>query len=482
MSEVQKRSQTSSATSNAARANAGPSLGPGKQSLIEQTVAVQRRATGDAGPDGVHDAAAKGVATPTAALPHAAAIQGAFGRHDVSGIQAHVGGDARASADSMGADAYATGNHVVLGKGTDLHTVAHEAAHVVQQRGGVQLKGGVGEAGDAHERHADDVASLVVQGKSAEGLLDRYAGGAGAGPATAGAGPVQHKLTVGGADQASFEATWGRIANDPQLAGVQDQAQAVLRQWIDNKDKYEPHEMDKVSANRMYKNDAMLVSALAGEVKSAANLEKEGKLAKQTIDEGQVNAGLASVLTKLQAFQAKHAASLPTPAAKRGRYGGWAYPSAKMTAAASAPPADLRGRIAMIADYALAAKGDVPKKQWPFVMTGEQNEARPEERGVTNANEASPWAQQAREHNMPLSAGPSATTAQVLALAELIGCDVNEKTCLAWAIFSLWNDMPLHMSGTHRFHEVMDVAAQHGVPYTQFAYSEPPKGKDSKDK
>ena len=73
----------------------------------------------------------------------------------------------------MGAEAYATGDHIVLGRGNDLHTVAHEAAHVVQQRGGVQLKGGVGEAGDAHERHADAVADRVVAGQSAEDLLDR---------------------------------------------------------------------------------------------------------------------------------------------------------------------------------------------------------------------------------------------------------------------------------------------------------------------
>lgn len=47
---------------------------------------------------------------------------------------------------------------------------------MVQQRGGVQLKGGVGEADDAYERHADAVADAVVQGKSAEGLLDHMAG------------------------------------------------------------------------------------------------------------------------------------------------------------------------------------------------------------------------------------------------------------------------------------------------------------------
>jgi hypothetical protein len=57
-----------------------------------------------------------------------------------------VGGDAAVSARDMGAEAYATGHHAVLGDHTELHTVAHEAAHVVQQRGGVQPKsGGVGE-------------------------------------------------------------------------------------------------------------------------------------------------------------------------------------------------------------------------------------------------------------------------------------------------------------------------------------------------
>jgi hypothetical protein len=56
----------------------------------------------------------------------------------------------------------------------NLHTAAHEAAHVIQQRAGVQLKGGVGEVGDPYERHADAVADAVVQGKSSEALLDAY--------------------------------------------------------------------------------------------------------------------------------------------------------------------------------------------------------------------------------------------------------------------------------------------------------------------
>ncbi len=76
----------------------------------------------------------------------------------------------------MGADAYAAGDHVVIGRNEDLHTVAHEAAHVVQQRGGLQLTDGIGAAGDLHEQHADAVAARVVAGASAEDLLDRSAG------------------------------------------------------------------------------------------------------------------------------------------------------------------------------------------------------------------------------------------------------------------------------------------------------------------
>jgi Domain of unknown function (DUF4157) len=171
----------------------------GKQTLVEVGAPmVQQRATagssdtGPAGSDAVHAAASQGVATPSSSLPFADTIQRSFGRHDVSSVQAHTGPGAAASASAMGADAYATGNHVVLGHKADLFTTAHEAAHVVQQRAGVQLKGGVGEAGDPYEQHANAVAELVTQGKSAEGALDRGPGGTGGPSAGAGAsGPIQ---------------------------------------------------------------------------------------------------------------------------------------------------------------------------------------------------------------------------------------------------------------------------------------------------
>lgn len=129
---------------------------------------VQRKGAGDASDRVVHDVAARGVASPAGKLPHVDAIQRSFGAHDVSNIQAHVGGD---SARAMGAEAYATGNHVVFDQQPDLHTAAHEAAHVVQQAKGVNLYGGVGKAGDHHEQQADAVADRVVAGESAEDLL-----------------------------------------------------------------------------------------------------------------------------------------------------------------------------------------------------------------------------------------------------------------------------------------------------------------------
>jgi len=139
----------------------------------------------------VHAAAKKGISGAGGPLPHLDAIQKSFGKHDVSHIQAHTDGAAAAGARAMGAEAFATGNHVAFGGAPSLHTAAHEAAHVVQQRGGVQLKGGVGEVGDTHERHADAVADRVARGESAEALLDERAGSKMAADARAGSDAIQ---------------------------------------------------------------------------------------------------------------------------------------------------------------------------------------------------------------------------------------------------------------------------------------------------
>lgn len=154
---------------------------------------VQRRAgTSPASdPSDLHRHAAAGVAGAGGALPHLVAIQRSFGRHDVSNVRAHIGGAAAHAAQAIGAEAYATGNDVAFATAPSLHTAAHEAAHVVQQQSGVQLKGGVGEAGDAHEQHADAVADRVVRGESAVDLLSNSQSNAPA--ANTSAGQVQRR-------------------------------------------------------------------------------------------------------------------------------------------------------------------------------------------------------------------------------------------------------------------------------------------------
>jgi hypothetical protein len=181
---VQRRaamaSGAASVASGATASSAGSaSVGASNSIPLDSLFGARREAAVPTGsPEQVHAAAARGTATPATRLPFADQIQRSFGRHDVSGIQAHAGPDAAGSARAIGAQGYAAGNHVVFDEGADLHTVAHEAAHVVQQRGGVQLLGGVGAADDAYEAHADEVAAAVVAGESAEAMLDTAAPGA----------------------------------------------------------------------------------------------------------------------------------------------------------------------------------------------------------------------------------------------------------------------------------------------------------------
>lgn len=127
--------------------------------------------TGEASAESVKNAAAQGIQGTGSPLPHRDQIQAAFGSHDLSNVQAHIGGSAAEASRSMGATAYATGNHVAFRSQPDLHTVAHEAAHVVQQREGVSLAGGVGKVGDPYEKQADAVADRITRGESAADLL-----------------------------------------------------------------------------------------------------------------------------------------------------------------------------------------------------------------------------------------------------------------------------------------------------------------------
>lgn len=156
------------------------SIPPGKCTLTMAAAELQLRAASDV-LDGIDDPlaiAARGVSSAGDRLPYLDAIQRAFGRHSVEDVRAQVGGDAEDAAAELGAEAYAFGDHVAFRTAPSLYVAAHEAAHVIQQRAGIRVPGGVGRVDDAWERHADAVAERVVRGESAEGLLDELTGAA----------------------------------------------------------------------------------------------------------------------------------------------------------------------------------------------------------------------------------------------------------------------------------------------------------------
>ncbi|MFD4776541.1 DUF4157 domain-containing protein, partial [Streptomyces sp. NPDC058427] len=64
-------------------------------------------------------------------------MEARFGGADFSGVRLHTDATAQRSAAEIGARAYTSGQHIVLGGAkTDEHTLAHELTHVVQQRSG----------------------------------------------------------------------------------------------------------------------------------------------------------------------------------------------------------------------------------------------------------------------------------------------------------------------------------------------------------
>jgi hypothetical protein len=92
-------------------------------------------------------------------LPHLERIQRAFGpRYDLSSVRAHLDERSAAASRSIRAAAYTIGDAVAFDGWPDPHTAVHEAAHVVQQRRGVSLPGGVSREHDLYEQHANAIA------------------------------------------------------------------------------------------------------------------------------------------------------------------------------------------------------------------------------------------------------------------------------------------------------------------------------------
>lgn len=108
---------------------------------------------------------ASAVAGASESLPWFDRLQRAFGRHDLTGVRTtrnDVPLELRASAVTFG-------DRIAFGARPSLWLAAHEAAHVIQQRRGVEA---AAQGRDSrYEHHADAVADAVVAGLPAEALL-----------------------------------------------------------------------------------------------------------------------------------------------------------------------------------------------------------------------------------------------------------------------------------------------------------------------
>jgi hypothetical protein len=137
---------------------------------------------------------------------------------------------------------------------------------VIQQRGGVQLKGGVGQAGDAHEQHADAVADKVTRGESAEALLDGYGGKRGGG-----APGLQHlrkaaalreqsgkgRALIGGDKQLEKIIKWLETfeKNGSTDAEPLEHLEREIQTWLDGNPEAEGGEKEKVAKRRALLTD-----------------------------------------------------------------------------------------------------------------------------------------------------------------------------------------------------------------------------------
>ncbi|MBS1914321.1 MAG: DUF4157 domain-containing protein [Bacteroidetes bacterium] len=172
-----------------------------------QRTAVQTKPAGNGaakrsdGMDGtVAEAAAMGSRATGQPMEHTTRsfMESRFGS-DFSGVRVHADNRAARAARSLEALAYTTGNDIVFGGGRyqpetpgGRHLLAHELTHVVQQRGGVHLKGALGRSGDVYEQQAETVADHVTAGRSVRGILGSAAGTMPAGPVSVQRQQVAH--------------------------------------------------------------------------------------------------------------------------------------------------------------------------------------------------------------------------------------------------------------------------------------------------
>ncbi|MEU4769700.1 DUF4157 domain-containing protein [Actinosynnema sp. NPDC023794] len=142
---------------------------------------------------------------------------------DFSDVRVHTDTAAQRSAAEMGAHAYTSGNHVVVGSGGgDRHTLAHELVHVIQQRSGpvstTTREDGVAvsDPGDSYERAAEAEAHRVMSrpAPDAHGHAHGHESHAGHAHPAVQRAPVVQRMTMNDFNQLLAQHD---VANDPDF-------------------------------------------------------------------------------------------------------------------------------------------------------------------------------------------------------------------------------------------------------------------------
>ncbi len=400
----------------------------------------------------------------------------------------------------VGCDALACGPRLYFAPGryapsTDagLSALFHELAHVVQQRderaGGHTGRGVALVRDPGLEAEADRLAALArtceVGPTAGRPRQAARAAGAVAQPMVTVGGVVYSKS--GGRGQKADD-LWALLTQDDYFAGrglskqELKKAKTKLEHWVNAPKRVMLFGKGHAKEFASLEDLGRAVIARISDLKSK---EIEGKLAKRVAKSGFVKRHVRDYITgpltlldgKLRKFE-EFEAELDARGKEAGRYA-FFYSSA-ISAVAKGQQRSLGEALeyirkkdppttemaAFLCDYAMVAREAWDEDAVPFILP--QDDARSTH---FNVNEQSEWVKRARQANVRLGAGPSATTMQVLRVGRAIlgtGPDADETlVCVALALFAFWNleRGKLQMfSEIHTYHEVMLVAHGYGLP------------------
>lgn len=250
--------------------------------------------------------------------------------------------------------------------------------------------------------------------------------------------------------------------------------------------------LGQVPVGRVYSNYVDLAVALVGEIEAGPQLKAETDLAARAMDSAYLSHQLDTLMPKLKTqFQTRMGTTIAA------RYGNWHMgkyypwyligftggfgdvfdnPSTYSLAAKVAAIHDLTDCYFEIQPAAVQVP---PSKSKGTSLVGGEHKADLvdgtgkatfRDKATGTLDEQNEVIVSARWLKKPIQMGPSFTTGRFMELAHGAGADVETLEALAWALFAFWNQKyTTSASGVHRFHFVMDMANNYGVPYSMTA-------------